>query len=526
MRPMVGVLLLAVAACDRSERTGDHIATPTTIRTASPSARAESTAAVATPASPRPPRPRSARPRPRPRFDSTGARIPSDASGRPVQRRGDFNGTKHPAPIDSFELVTIGPTPVVDVPAEGRPCFQGDYDQPFARLLLHPDSTAIEWKTLRPRCLPLMPTMPRNHYGGVSGNYRMRGDTLIIYWPPNGTGRELLMFRGVVTRDSLVSLGVRLGGVAMDSALASPAARANARHYVHLAHHAPPPRGKVRPGLGVVGDTFDLVMVGARALTDLGSSPTCDPAEGPQAERLIVLAGGRYRRLWTERPSCDSARAARIAQHASSGTYRLRHDTLAFYDGVGASLVEWLPGVLTSDSLREIGATPSLIRRYTRRPHHQQPPTSAARELARALLHRLNPAITSGDVLQVEPALNVPARRRAALFYGVRADHVFRGDPRDELFVVVEVDSALTHVTRTLAVVPTLKWLDTELFLTRLTPDSVLINGWSRTLGERVASPLDRDPRWHFADIPGWTPQIADRMGTRMQYAIGRWLPW
>jgi hypothetical protein len=41
-----------------------------------------------------------------------------------------------------------------------------------------------------------------------------------------------------------------------------------------------------------------------------------------------------------------------------------------------------------------------------------------------------------------------------------------------------------------------------------------------------VAEPLDRDARWGFADLPGWTPQIADRMGRRMQYAIGRWLPW
>ena len=474
-------------------------------------------------AAPQAPRTRSARPRPH--VDSTGARIRSDASGRPVQLRGDFNGTKHPAPIDSFELVAIGSTPVSDVPDEGRPCFQGDYDQPSARLLLHPDGTAIEWKTLRPRCLPLLPTMPRNHYGGVSGNYRMRGDTLIIFWPPNGTGRELLMFRGLVTRDSLVSLGVRGIGVT-DSALDSPAARAGARRYVHLARRSPPARTTGRPGLAVVGDTFTLVTIGARSLTGLLASPTCDPAEGPEAERLIVMAGGRYRREWTERPLCAPARSPRPARRVAHGTYSLRHDTLTFYDGVGTALVAWLPGVLTSDSLREIGTTPSLIRGYTRRPHHQPPPTSAARELARALLHRLNPAISSGDVLQVEPALNVPARRRAAIFYGVRADRVFRGDPRDELFVVVEVDSTLTHVTRTLAVVPTLRWLDTELFLTRLTPDSVLITGWSRSLGERVASPLDRDPRWRFADIPGWTPQIADRMGTRMQYAIGRWLSW
>lgn len=463
---------------------------------------------------------------PRPRFDSTGSRIPTDATGRPVQRRGDYNATYHPAPIDSFELVAIGATPVGDIPDEGAPCFQGDYDQPFARLLLHPDSTAIEWKTLRPRCLPVMPTMPRNHYGGVSGNYRMLGDTLIIYWPPNGTASELLMFRGLVTRDSLVSLGVRQGGVAMDLALASPEARANARRYVHLAHHAPPRRRVGRPGLDVVGDTFTLVTIGARALADLGASLTCDPAEGPESERLIVFAGGRFRREWTERASCDSVRAPRPARHVARGTYQLRYDTLTFYDGVGTAVVAWLPGVLTSDSLREIGTTSALARRYTRRPHHQAPPKNAVREMARALLHRLNPRITNAEVLQVEPALNVPARRRAAIFYGVRTDRVFHGDARDELFVVVETDSLFTRVTRTLAVVPTIKWLDTEFHLTRLTSDSVLINLWSRTLGERVAAPLDRDVKWRFADIPGWTPQVADRMGTRKQYAIGRWLAW
>lgn len=513
------VVLCCVVGCqrDRAKRTGDHIETPTTVRAVSPPTRAASpTNGHGTP--------RKKGVGPRARFDSTGARVPTDATGRPVQKRGDYNGTKHPAPVDSFELVTIGTTPVGDIPDEGQPCLQGDYDQPFARLLLHPDSTAIEWKTLRPRCLPLMPTMPRNHYGGVSGNYRMQGDTLIIYWPPNGTGRELLMFRGLVTRDSLVSLGVRLGGVAMDLALASPAARANARRYLHLARQAPPPSRPGRPGLDVVGDTFTLVSIGARALADFGTSPTCDPAEGPKSERLIVFSGGRFRREWTERASCDSVRSPRPARHVARGTYQLRYDTLTFY--VGAESVAWLPGVLMSDSLREIGATARLVRRYTRRPHHQAPPKNAVREMARVLLHRLNPHITGADVLQVEPALNVPARRRAALFYGVRTDRVFHGDARDELFVVVETDSTFTRVTRTLAVVPTIKWLDTEFHLTRLTPDSVLINAWSRSLGERVAEPLDRDARWGFADLPGWTPQIADRMGRRMQYAIGRWLPW
>jgi hypothetical protein len=366
---------LVAVACDRAERTGDHTATPTTARTASPAVRAESTAA--TPATGRATS-RARNARLRPRFDSTGARIPTDASGRPVQLRGDFNATKHPSPIDSFELVTIGTTPVADIPDEGQPCFQGDYDQPYARLLLHPDSTAIEWKTLRHRCLPLMPTMPRNHYGGVSGNYRMLADTLIIYWPPNGTGRELLMFRGLVTRDSLVSFGVRRGGVAMDSALASSDARADARRYVHLAHHAPPARRPSRPGLQIVGDTFTLVTIGARALRDLGWSSTCDPAEGPQTERLIVLPGGRYRRQRSERPSCEAARAPRARKHVANGTYRLRHDTLTFYDGVGPSVVAWLPGILTGDSLREIGATPDLSRRDVRITSRRQPARCAS----------------------------------------------------------------------------------------------------------------------------------------------------
>jgi hypothetical protein len=289
-----------------------------------------------------------------------------------------------------------------------------------------------------------------------------------------------------------------------------------------------PWRHVVPPGLAIVGDTFDLIAIGRHSLDWVLQSDECDPAVGPQSERLLVLTGGRYVRQWVDRLICRSVGAQRRASdtlHAWKGTYRMHHDTLTFYEVGGSELYEWLPGVLTGDSLRETFAVPGLERQYARHPHHQPPPRRPLPALASHLLHKLNPAIKSAEIVAIEPS-GKSSGRHAVLLHGVRHDRVFHGDARDELFVLVQANASLTRIERTIAVIPSPKWLDFGLTVTQATQDSVLVWGWSLTMGDRVASPLDRNPRWRWADAAGWTPWTTTPDGVLMQSGMRRWYRW
>lgn len=447
-------------------------------------------------------------------IDSMGVRVPADESGRPVEPVGDWFGEHHGTPIDSLELVTIGTRRLEDIPDEELPCLGGDIWLPYSRLLLFADSAVSEWRTNRPRCLPQWPRWPvmMHSYAG-SGKYRLRGDTITFYFPGNPTARPYDRWHGLLTKDSLLPL------VPSDTA----------RRYVRLTRRAPPPRKKVPPGLIVVGDTFDLVSVGPHSLDSYPRSGECDLTAEPTSERLLVLPGGKYVRRWVDDPNCRSVRIARGTAnppHQSTGMYRTHHDTLTFFEVDGSRLFEWMPGVLSADSLREMRAVPGLERRYARRPHHQPPIKNVLPELASHLLHKLNPAITRADVaLVLWSAQSSP--RRAVILHGVRSDSIYHGNPRDDLFVIVQTDSAFTRIERTIAVVPSPKWRDFGLEPSAVTKDSVLIVGWTLTMGDRAAEPLDRSPQWRWADARGWAPVLTHHEDNSLvQSGMHRWYKW
>jgi hypothetical protein len=279
----------------------------------------------------------------------------------------------------------------------------------------------------------------------------------------------------------------------------------------------------------VVGDTFDLVSVGTRVLASQARSTECDLTAGPESERLFVRAGGRYVRQWADPPPCDSSDArgrTMNVQHRSTGMYRTHHDTLTFFETGGSQLFEWLPGVLSADSLREVRAVPGLERRYARHPHHQPPIKSALPALASQFIHRLNPAIKSAEIVLIgPPAPHSP--RRVVFLHGVRSDSSWHGNARDDLFVIVQADSALTRIERTVAVIPSPKWRDFGLEPAFGNKDSVVFSGWTLTMGDRPAQPLDRGPEWRWADLPGWTPVLTHHADNSLvQSGMFKWFKW
>ena len=457
---------------------------------------------------------RAGRSGPRTVLDSMGVRVAADARGRPVEAVGDFFGEHHDTPIDSFELVTIGTRRVADIPDEQEPCKQSDYWQPYSRVIVFADSAVTEWKWFLRRCLARFPIWPRmvHAYGG-SGRVRRVGDTVTFYFAGNPTAKPYDRYRGVLTRDSLLPL------VPSDTA----------RRFVRLNHRAPPRRRKVPSGLAVVGDTFDLISVGARVLGARASSVECDLSAGPASERLLVQRGGRYVRQWVDKPQCRRQKAtgaAAVVSHRATGTYRTHHDTLTFLESDGSRLLEWLPAVLSADSLREIRAVPGLERQYARHPHHQPPIKSPMPALGAKLLRKLNPAITGAEIALIGPP-NPQSGRRAVYLHGVRSDSTWHGNPRDDLFVIVQADSSLTRIDRVIAVVPSPKWRDFGLDPAFGNKDSVMFSGWTLRMGERAARPLDRSPEWRWADLPGWTPIVYPHAdNTLVQWGMTKWFKW
>lgn len=457
---------------------------------------------------------RASRSGPRTVLDSMGVRVAADRSGRPVEPVGDFFGEHHDTPVDSFELVKIGSRRVEDIPDEGEPCKQSDYWQPYSRVVVFADSAVTEWKWFLRRCLARFPTWPvMVHAYGGSGRVRRNGDTVTFYFPGNASAKPYDRYSGMLTRDSLLPL------LPSDTA----------RRFVRLAHRAPPRRRRVPPGLAVAGDTFDLRSVGARAL---GSSPPttdCEPTVGPESETLLVLAGGRYIRKWADSPSCrtrDAAGATVDTPHRSSGRYSTKHDTLTLIETDGSRRLEWFAGVLSADSLREIRSENGLARQYVRHPHHQPPIKSPMPALGSQVLHKLNPSIARAEIALIGPP-DPHSGRRAVYLHGVRSDSTWRGNPQDDLFVIVQTDSALTRIDRVVAVIPSPKWRDFGLEPAFGNKDSVMFSGWTLTMGDRAAEPLDRSPGWRWADLPGWTPVFYHHADNSLvQWGMTKWFKW
>ena len=110
----------------------------------------------------------------------------------------------------------------------------------------------------------------------------------------------------------------------------------------------------------------------------------------------------------------------------------------------------------------------------------------------RTILRNRSPAIDDVAILEIRSA-RLQDRRRAALVWGVRHDHVFHGSLADELFGVFVVDDSLTKVLRTVDLIPTPRWLDFAMRIERVTSDSIYVRGQGATYGDQ---PFGRTYVW------------------------------
>ena len=110
----------------------------------------------------------------------------------------------------------------------------------------------------------------------------------------------------------------------------------------------------------------------------------------------------------------------------------------------------------------------------------------------RAAFRDTNPAIQRVAVLEVRSA-DMNGQRHALLARGTRDDSEFRGDFADELFGVFVVNDSLTAVVSVLDVFPTARWRDFDVRFTRVTPDSLYLEGRGATYGDQ---PLERIYVW------------------------------
>jgi hypothetical protein len=110
----------------------------------------------------------------------------------------------------------------------------------------------------------------------------------------------------------------------------------------------------------------------------------------------------------------------------------------------------------------------------------------------RARLRAANPAIEQVAILDLRaPVFDSP--RRAVLAWGIRKDHQFRGDFRDELFGLFVVNDSLTRVLQALDLIPTPRWLDYAMRIDRVTAESVFVVGKGATYGD---GPMMRAYAW------------------------------
>lgn len=99
-------------------------------------------------------------------------------------------------------------------------------------------------------------------------------------------------------------------------------------------------------------------------------------------------------------------------------------------------------------------------------------------------LRTRSPAIEHVSILEVRTP-SAQSGRRAVLAWGIRNDRQFHGSLDDELFGVFVANDSLTRVLRTVALIPTRRWLDYDVRLDRVTADSIYVVGQGATYGDQ-----------------------------------------
>ena len=109
-----------------------------------------------------------------------------------------------------------------------------------------------------------------------------------------------------------------------------------------------------------------------------------------------------------------------------------------------------------------------------------------------AEFQKRNPRIAHVRVVDVRPSTFGP-EKYLVVGWGIRADHDFKGDFSDELFGVFLADGSLRRVERVLDLIPTPRWNDTEMRITRVDADYVAVEAKGATYGD---GGLKRKYRW------------------------------
>jgi len=76
---------------------------------------------------------------------------------------------------------------------------------------------------------------------------------------------------------------------------------------------------------------------------------------------------------------------------------------------------------------------------------------------------------------------------------GVRADYDFKGSCEDELFALLQFDNSMHRIVKTFDFIPTPRWRDYNMWIEKVTKDSVYMNGAGATYGD---GPLKKG--YHF----------------------------
>jgi len=93
-----------------------------------------------------------------------------------------------------------------------------------------------------------------------------------------------------------------------------------------------------------------------------------------------------------------------------------------------------------------------------------------------------NPNIAHVKIIDVRPTLTeIP--KYLVLGWGIRADRDFKGSFEDELFGLFLVDESLSRVEKVMDCIPTPRWYDTEMRITRIDATKAVLEAKGETYG-------------------------------------------
>jgi hypothetical protein len=96
-----------------------------------------------------------------------------------------------------------------------------------------------------------------------------------------------------------------------------------------------------------------------------------------------------------------------------------------------------------------------------------------------------NPNIAHVRIVDMRPTLTeVP--KYLVLGWGIRADRTFRGKFEDELFGLFLVDESLSRVEKVIDFIPTPRWHDTVVRITRVDASEAVLEATGETYGGRL----------------------------------------